>query len=494
MFGDTIKPALARHGHTRFDALDSRGRASKLRTNCQPITVSGHQACSSPANADGASPVTLSKHFTRLMEFNSPALPALNALVSRAERILNRWPDVVANPPEKDREALVQVMKARLEADDWTNARLSFVTSAARALFEDPERCERTELTALREFYFNEIRASTSQGFLGALFSIYMSSFVEGAAHPRELANALSTAKARLGARWQQLIEKVPEILDARIAASALASRMSGMATPWIGLKEIGVRNPHGPGIMNAAHLAYIKQIEPRLGSRLEVERLLDWLKPEGVEAKRTGAGEALSAMLGHWTRSDPPQDYLKYLTESFVGMYGDPRVLKGGVWSAVPEERMAVILRWLTGENIRFFLDVVSAVEDSHMWEPRRNFWLGLHTKGRIDAAWVALSDKGVLEARRRSAATGQRGTLSYGRQVAGGGRANTSLLILKIGRKIVVEGSHSYKVHIFDISNTKAPKLYEPRYDCEDIRLINGSLAQSHLGYWQGWVLEHI
>jgi HEAT repeat protein len=42
MFGDTIKPALARHGHTRFDALDSRGRASKLRTNCQPITVSGH--------------------------------------------------------------------------------------------------------------------------------------------------------------------------------------------------------------------------------------------------------------------------------------------------------------------------------------------------------------------------------------------------------------------------------------------------------------------
>jgi methyl-accepting chemotaxis protein len=51
MFGDTIKPALARHGHTRFDALDSRGRASKLRTNCQPITVSGHEnhASFSPA-------------------------------------------------------------------------------------------------------------------------------------------------------------------------------------------------------------------------------------------------------------------------------------------------------------------------------------------------------------------------------------------------------------------------------------------------------------
>jgi hypothetical protein len=421
-------------------------------------------------------------------------LPAINTLASRAERILNRWPDVVANPPEKDREALVQVMKAWLEANDWTNARLSFVTSAARALFEDMERCERAELALLRRFYFDEIRASTSQGFLGALFSIYMSSFVEGAKHTRELADALATARARLGARWQQLIETVPEILDPQIAASALASRMSGMAAPWTGLKEMGIRNPHAPGIMNAAHLAYINQIEPRLGSRLEVERLLDWLKPEGVEAKRTGAGEALSAILGHWTRSDPPQDYLGYLTESLVGMYGDPRVQKGGVWSAVPEVRMAVILRWLTGENIRFFLDVVSAVEDSHMWEPRRKFWLGLHTKGRIDAAWVALSDKGVLEARRRSAAPGQRGTLSYATQVAGGSRANTSLLILKIGRKIVVEGSHNYRVHIFDMSNARAPKLYDQRYDCDAIRDIPGALAKSHQGYWEGWVLEQI
>lgn len=435
--------------------------------------------------------MTLSKYLSRPVDLNPPALPALNTLVNRAERILNRWPDVVANPPEKDREALVQVMKARLEADDWTNAKLSFVTSAARALFEDQERCERADLAALRQFYFDEIRASASQGLLAALFSIYMSSFVAGAAHTRELARALSTAQARLGARWRQVIEAVPEILDPRTAPSALASRMLAMANPWTGLKEIGIRNPHAPGIMNAAHLSYVNQIEPRLGLRIEVERLLDWLKPEGVEAKTTGAGEALSAMLGHWTRSDPPQEYLRYLTESFVGMYGDPRVQKGGVWSAVPEERMAVILRWLTGENIRFFLDVVSAVEDSHMWEPRRKFWLGLHTRGRINAAWVAFSPKAESEARRRA---GAKGTLRFGRQTAVFGRENTSLLILKIGRKIVVEGSHSYKVHIFDESNSKAPRLYQGDYNCNAIRDIPGALAKSHQGYWEGWVLEQI
>jgi hypothetical protein len=152
----------------------------------------------------------------------------------------------------------------------------------------------------------------------------------------------------------------------------------------------------------------------------------------------------------------------------------------------------MTVILRWLTGENIRFFLDVVSEVEDSHMWVPRRKFWLGLHERGRIDAAWVAFSDSAAKEAKRRGA--GGKGTLRFGVQTAGYGRANTSLLILKIGRKIVVEGSHSYKVHIFDESNQRAPTLYQWRYDCEAVRVIPGSNVKSHNGDWQSWVLEHI
>lgn len=62
-----------------------------------------------------------------------------------------------------------------------------------------------------------------------------------------------------------------------------------------------------------------------------------------------------------------------------------------------VPSEHLAILMRWLTGENIRFFLDVVSAVETSHMWEPRRKFWLSLYNQERIDAAWVAFSAGGV-------------------------------------------------------------------------------------------------
>lgn len=401
-----------------------------------------------------------------------------------------RWPDIVANPPEKDREKLVQLVRAKLERDDWHDTKLSLVTSAGKALF-DEDRRNRDDLKDLRNFYYDETRASSRSGFLGGMFSIYMDSFDEKADHTWKLASALSDLKVPLGARWRMMLDAIPQILSPDAVAEAIGRQMVEMKDLWTGLQALGIRSPHAPGLMNAVHLAYVRHIERHLDKRVEMERMIEWLKPQGREAKTTGAGEAISALLGPWVSKAPPDDDLSYLTENIIGIYGDPRVQRGGVWSAVPEDRMTVILRWLTGENIRFFLDIVSAVEDSHMWEPRRKFWLGLHKQGRIDHAWVAFSNPAAKEARRRG---GGKVTLKYGLQTAGASRSNTSLLILKIGRKIVVEGSHSYMVHIFDESLKHAPTLYQSRYDCEEIRLIAGAKSKPHNGNWQGWVLEQV
>ncbi|TWT14158.1 hypothetical protein FQU96_06885 [Reyranella sp. CPCC 100927] len=411
-------------------------------------------------------------------------------MMSRAERIMARWPDIVANPPEKDREKLVAMVRDRLDRDEWKDTKLSLITSAGKALF-DEERRERPDLSGLREFYYRETRASTRAGFLGGMLSIYMGSFDAAADHTHKLASALSEVTDRLGARWRMLLEAIPEMLSPTVVADAVARKMISMDDLWTGLQKLGIHSPHAPGLMNAAHLAYVTQIEPHLDTRIEMKRLIEWMKPDGREAKSTGAGEAISALLGHWVSRTPSAEDLRYLTESIIGIYGDPRVQRGGIWSAVPSHRLAVILRWLTGENIRFFLDVVSAVEDSHMWEPRRKFWLGLHSRGRVDTAWVAFGASAEREAKRRG---GGKGTLRFGRQTAGGSRANTSLLVLKIGRKIVVEGSHSYRVHIFDETDRRAPTLYQWHYDCEQIRLISGSKAKSHIGDWQSWVMEQI
>lgn len=446
--------------------------------------------------------MSLSDKMSGLAHFEMTALPALNQLVSATDRIFSRWPDTVKNPPESDREKLVRQMQTCCEKDDWAGVKMYLVTSAARALF-DEERRNRSDLAELRQFYFEECKVSTRPSFLNAMFSVYFSTYVPGADHTRELAKALTVSVDRLGPRWTQLIAAIPEILDADQAHEALGKLMFEMDDPWTELKRVGLRKPHDAGLLAHAHLAFVNLIRPGLKFRGEMERLLSWLKPDGHETKITGAPEAIEALLGHWVNQAPAADDLTYLTENLISLYGDPRVSRGVAWNGLSEPALNVIMRWLTGENIRFFLDVVSAVEDNHMWAPRKKFWLGLHRQGRIDAAWVAFSPRGAEEARRKTAGSRGNARPGYGHQIAGGTRSNTSLLILQIGRKIVIEGSHNYKVHIFDRSHPKCPKLYQFSYDCEDIRLIPEwrtmpprpkTHVKPHLSGWEGWVLEHI
>jgi EH_Signature domain len=418
------------------------------------------------------------------------SLPAPTRMAAAAHRILSRWPDVVANPPERDRERLVSEMLRRLATGDWKGARMSFVTSAARALF-DRERRSRPALEPLRRFYCEEIEASNSRAFLAAMMSVYLGSYEPGATHTVALARSLAKVRQRLDARSRLLVDEVPLVLDPRKGAEALGSMMIQMDEPWQGLRDLHIPSPHAPGIMDFAHLDFVDRLAPKLDQPTEIDRLLRWLKPDGHEARASGSGEAIEALLTPWRDRDPSPNVQHDLITRIVSCYGDPRVRgRAGVWSSVSEDLLGILLRWFTGANIRFFLEVVSAVEDSHMWAPRERFWVGLYNQKRIDAAWVAFSDAGAALARRKA---GNR-SIPFGRQIAGGSRSGTCLLILKIGGKIVIEGSSNYKIHIFDETNARAPKLYQPSYDCDAIRTISGAQTKMHLGHWQGWVLERI
>jgi hypothetical protein len=432
--------------------------------------------------------MNLSTILGKLVGFHAPALPDLKVLEAKKERILNRWPDVVVTPPEKDRERLVQEMLHRRTSDRWDDTQMSLVTSAAQALF-DPQRRERPDLADLRSFYYDEIGASTRCSFLDPMLSVYLTSYEPGAAHTRALASALNSAWPRIGARWRQLRENIPELLDPERAPEAIAVKMTGMADCCRGLQTMGLRAPHAPGLMDHAHVAFVRLMRPSLKIRAGLEQLFRWLKPDGRQARMSGAAEAITAVLEPWLKHDPLQDDLTFVTETLLGLYGDPRLRGSGAWAGVSPDHLGVLMRWLTGENIRFFLDVVSAVEKSHMWEPRRRFWLSLHEQKRIDAAWVALSYFGATHANNQLRSRGSGSTLSFG--IARGGR---SLLILKIGKKIVIEGSHNYRVHIFKESDPNAPELYQPKYDCENIKSINSAEARDHRGDWENWVLERI
>lgn len=427
-------------------------------------------------------------HFRHL---DPPALPHLNRLASAAARVLARWPDVVRDTADGDREALVQLILGRVVTDRWEGAKLSSVTAAARIAFE-PEFRDRPDLEVLRRFYVEETRVSDRPGFLAAMVSVYIRSYHPSAMHTRDLAVALDAAKTRLGARWRNLYAQLPELFNPVRAPEALGLRMEAMTAPFPELKAMGIALPHAPGLMDHAHLAWLRQIAPRLNEMETVDRLLDWLKPEGQTAKASGTHEAIEALLQPWLTAEAPEKMRIHLTESLIALYGDPRLSGASRWSGVSQRHRDLILRWLTKADMSFFIGVVDDTQDSHMWKPRRDFWVKLYQRGRIDAAWVAFCKPAADYARRnlvhrRTAGLDRR----FGRQTAGGTRADTSLLIMKIGRKIVVDGCHNYRTHIFDETDPAAPRLFQDRYDCDDI-MRRSRLAKSHasIDSWMRWV----
>jgi hypothetical protein len=433
----------------------------------------------------------LSEIIHRDITYAPPAKTSLKKLEATTSRILARWPDVIGIIEDRDREALVQFIRAKLETDQWEGTKLSTVTRAARVVF-DPDFRNRADLSGVRDFYIHEVAASNRATFLSGMLSVYFGSFQPNAPHTIALSKALYSAWSRLNSKSQKLLSSVPELINPYDGPARLGQRMTGMECPWADLKSLGISSPHGTGFMEHAHVAYVKELTPQL-ERLEViDRLLDWLKPEGREAKASGAMEAIEAMLHPWLKTSCPDNIREYLVENLIAMFGDPRVSNSAHWLNLATPQKDLMFRWLTRADMEFFIGVVTATQPSHMWPPRRDYWMKRYHQGRIDAAWIAFCPSAAEYARIHLLRTTSIDvTRRFGRQTAGGGRFDTSLLIMKIGNKIVVDGCHSYKTHIFNASDPKAPTLFGRYYDCEEIRQQSMRSRTHHpINNWIDWV----
>lgn len=437
--------------------------------------------------------MSLSHALLNTISLFKPALPVSKGFLAKIGAIHERWPDVVQEVPERNRELVLRKLAGYIESWEWDGVKMSLICSGAPLVFDNAFR-DREEFASLQIFYLKETIVTDSPVFISAMVSAFIRSYEPGAAHTKKLSHCLDLAKENMGDKWLNIIEELPELLNPETSHHALALKMMDMQSPWKELRKFGITRPHDPGLMNHAHLAYIALLAPDLHDRLAIEKLSTWLKPEGRDgALMTGAAEAINALLSHWLQTQPDEELSRMLTETLVAFYEDPRLSRGGVWGSVDERCRNLIISWLTRENILFFLDVVSEVEDSHMWEPRRKFWLNLYHQGKISSAWVAFSAEADSRARSIKRAMRESAPVSFGRQIAGG-RKNTSLLILKIGNCLVVEGSHNYKVHIFKNDNKKAPELFKLNYDCEKIRVIPNAVSIAHFSGWQEKVSEQI
>jgi len=431
----------------------------------------------------------------RLSPFTVPELRYLSAA---ADRVRERWPDVRVTKTDQEREALAQKLRERVEGDDWGDTRLSFVVTAASAVF-DPERRDRPDLARTRDFIYAEIAASTSETLLSGLFRTYLDSYVPKGTHTATLATALGAAVPRMSPSGRLLLDAVPELLDPKTGPDRIAVRMSEMSDPYMELLRLGVRNPHGGGFMDFAHLALTSRVRSHLSERALIDWYVRWLRPPGKEeARTTGAEAAIEALIHPWLNKTPEDKLRSYLVETLIELYGDPRIKSGGVWGGIDARYMAIVHRWLTREDMRFFTGVVDAVQKDNMWIKRRDFWLKLYDEGKIDAAWAALSSQAFEYAREHLMR--QDAKNAYTRVGYQQARQNTSLLIMKIGNKIMVDGCHSYRTHVFDVADPMAPTLFEEGYNCDEImrasdrRASFASKSHSSIPSWSRWVRDMI
>jgi hypothetical protein len=441
----------------------------------------------------------LSERFSEPVRPGRLELLANGKLDSAVARIRDRWPDLPSMPAEADREKILRRFALRVQNGDCEGCTLA---EAARALRITclPEFRQPIYQKALR-LLLDEVRQQKKPLLISAAASSYVETWEQDSLYTRALVQRLSQiAPSDFPARWRRLVAAFPSLFDATAAHLAVAERMVGSEDPWTELRTLGVPDPHGPGLWAAAQGEWLKRIEPMLATETGINRLLRWLRPDparpALPAARAVA--AIEALIRAWGERIPPEGLVDRITGRLSDLYGDPRLSLGGPWGAMDRGLLETYRRWLTGANLRLFLDVITEAErrytraeESHMWAPRRKFWLGLYEQGRIREAWPAFSPEASQVARDMLGRRNLR--LEHGRQT--GRSNNTSILIMRIGDKLVVEGSHNYKVHVFCAAARSAPSLYGRSYDCDDLRLTTKHGEVAHIGYWQDrvrWEIE--
>lgn len=422
-------------------------------------------------------------------------LPELTRLIAAKKRVLDRWPDLVPDPPERDHEAIILQMLGLLDSNRWEDVKMSFVLRAMKVAF-GPNFRKRGDVAPIIDFAFAELEATTQSTFLNAMVAIYLSSYEPKADHSLDLGAKITAKRDLLSGKWRAIDDTYPTLFDASRAHDDIAASMVNMDEPWQGLKANGFPNPHATGLMDHVHAAYVDKIRPNLNMESWLDVMFKWLNPEPGKRKTSGSIEVIEAVLGHWVRKTASDQTRQAVTEHLTNQYNDPRTNRS-LWVGVAEDYMNVIFSWLTREDLRFFTSVVDATQKDPQWQPRKKFWLKLYDEGLIEQAWVAFCPSAERHARTHLIRSGYADNVRrFAKQSKGGARLDTSILIMKIGSKIVVDGCHNYRTHIFNIDDPVTPRMFRSEYDCDAdvMELAPWSKAHNSIPAWSQWVRESI
>lgn len=449
--------------------------------------------------------------------WRSAALIAMGepkAVQRAANAIDSSFPDVEPSLKKEDRERLVRELARRQQAHDWSGYNWADLQRAARALLEpghEDSRAaagrrkamfgrapggalhQRREFKPLVRFLLDQVHGQTNTRFLRTMWRLYLSTFDSRSRLTRDLADRLQGCCREAALPIQGAVRL--GVLKPGSAVRRIADHVMTAPSPFEAVKEVGIEAPHGEGLMAEVHKEFVRRHSAALIRNDEVasDRLLDWIvPPESPEspAMEAGAELGINALLVPWARAEPSQEIRKRLVTTLTRAFGDPRISRSGVWNRCNRDARKVLMRWLAGETIDVFFEIISKAVSSHMWGDRRGLWMDMYRDGSIKEAWFALSPRGEDVARRLERTPG------YARNDSrNSGDKQKCLLLMRINGRLVVEGSHSFKTHIYGRGDNGSVTLYETAYDCDHIRQhgkFGRAEAIAHYRNWRRRVLD--
>lgn len=394
--------------------------------------------------------------------------------------------------PRLKLEQLLVLLGQKLESWEWHGIKVGDVAVIVRAVFSEHVRVSGGMLDFLRR----EVSATTNPALLQTVCEVYVATWERSTSRTVWLANVIQERSQYLPLNWKTCFLSHPQLLDVEAAPQEMAAKMVFEQDPFYWLVRSGVAAPHSGRLMRELHFAWLKALpEPR--SIEDVSRIFAWMFPlDQPVIEGDMASSAIEKLLEPWLATPPGGELKKLLLTQLVEVFGDPRNQRADFWALVGPAYKRVLVRWLAGESMDALLSVITNSTANHMWPPRHAFWKGLYDRGLIDEAWVALSSSAYHDAGSMFQRTQNHIYTMSGKQVAKS-RKDTCLLIMRIGRFTIVEGSHDYRIHVFQSSDPAAPQFYEDEYDAEEMTLPlhhRNTRIHDQYGQWMRWVEQSV
>jgi hypothetical protein len=308
------------------------------------------------------------------------------------------------------------------------------------------------------------------------LASAYLMGFKGGHFATHAVAATLTRMVQSIDGPWAVAHARF-KLFDPEAGPQILATAsLNGRKAPSEVLSEIGIGGLAAEAEFAAvAHARGLQAIQKRtdLGLQQRLSILKKWsLRESGSLIFPTQKAQFVDALVLPHAHEMPPKHERDETVNFLVKLLGDPR-LKKGEWMNM-EQSAGIIRRWIAGQTLAQFLDVVSEVAFEAQWKYRRAFWEAVFDRELIEDAWVIFDQEGARKARQMFDTAAE-----FGRWASSGNlkqiQSGQACLLLRIGRGIVAEWSHNGKCNIWhDVNDQTAPLFHRSIYNSGEVQVF--------------------